>query len=136
MAKKLCELHALNEDLAEAFGTDEEQIKQWAKDHLDFSKACIAGRGAARKRLSNMLLEIATGSQVKRDKIVTIKGTPARISIKEGGRVSSAAVAALFAYYEKNNRLMDVGDPWTEFFRRLEGTCIRPKENSSSTAVV
>jgi hypothetical protein len=72
----------------------------------------------------------------KRDKIVTIKGTPARISIKEGGRVSSAAVAALFAYYEKNNRLMDVRDPWTEFFRQLEGTNIRPKENWPSTAVV
>jgi hypothetical protein len=129
IAKKLCECSCSIRDLAEAFATDEDQIKEWQKEHAEFADACDEGCAAARERLLNPILENITSC--KREKIVNIGGTPARIFVEEP-RIDVAAAVRMFIYFEQNQPRAIPESPLAALARELNGTAIRPKDTDES----
>jgi hypothetical protein len=101
VAKKLCELGATTEDLAEVFGTSVAEMDRWLGHQSDFSRACANGRIAALNKISNRLLRLATGLNVPTRRIVYFDGMAAQITVEESQSPDLEAANALLGEFRK-----------------------------------
>jgi hypothetical protein len=115
VAKKLCELGASTEDLAEVFGTSVAEMERWLGHQSDFSRACANGRIVALNNISNSLLRRASGINVTSKRFVYLDGVAAQIVIEENRAPDlQAANAVLGEFRERkevqaNNALHESG---------------------------
>ena len=101
VAKKLCELGATTEDLAEVFGVPKDETERWLRKNSDFSRACANGRIAAFNKISNILLKRATGMNITQERVVRIDGNAARIVVEETRAPDLEAAQAVVTEFRK-----------------------------------
>lgn len=73
-ARKLCELGAIDRDLAEFFGVAESTINLWKTKHAEFSESIKKAKANADARVERRLFERACGFQHPELHIVQYKG--------------------------------------------------------------
>jgi hypothetical protein len=75
-AKKLCELGAIDADLADAFAVSTRTIWRWMVQHKDFCQAVKVGKKAADDRVERALYQRAVGYSFNTVKVMQNAGTP------------------------------------------------------------
>lgn len=72
IAKKMCELGAIDIDLAEAFGVTKQTINNWKLKHPDFFDSVKLGKASVDERVKEALVHRALGYSHPEDDIRTI----------------------------------------------------------------
>ncbi|MDI1343505.1 MAG: hypothetical protein PSV22_05305 [Pseudolabrys sp.] len=140
VAKRMCVLGALNDDLAVAFNVAEDTIITWRKVHEDFFEACSEGEDLANRRVERSLHARACGYEYKVVKVMRHKGQPLRVTYLK--HVPADVPAAIF--WLVNRKPEEWGHPsklkpkvepetpnqriWREAVKGAEGTMFRPQE--------
>lgn len=75
-AYKLCQLGAIDRDLADFFGVSESTINLWKKEHPKFSESIKQSKEDLDARVERSLFERATGYSHPEDKIMQNNGEP------------------------------------------------------------
>jgi len=83
IARKLCQMGAIDKDLAEAFGVSVRAIKDWRDAHPDFAEACTIGKEAADNMVERALFHRAIGYEHPAEKIFNNNGTIVRAETVE-----------------------------------------------------
>jgi hypothetical protein len=105
VARKLCELGATTEDLAEVFATSEEDMKRLLQAKGDFSRACANGRIAAANKISNALLKHAVGMNITQRKIISLDGMAAQIVVEENRPPDLKAANAVLGDFRQRDEI-------------------------------
>jgi hypothetical protein len=83
IARKMCQMGAIDKDLAEAFGVSDRAIKDWRAAHPDFAEACAIGKEAADDMVERALFHRAIGYEHPAEKIFNNNGTIVRAETVE-----------------------------------------------------
>lgn len=105
-ARKLCQMGALDKDLAEAFDVSPLTIIKWRHAHPEFAEACAIGKEAADDMVERALFHRATGFEHPAEKIFQNNGEVIRAEYVE--RYPPDTAAAIF--WLKNRRKKDWRD--------------------------
>ena len=100
IARKMCELGATDEDLAEAFGVSDRTIQGWQVTHEDFSAAVAVGKAAVDDLVERRFYNRAIGYSFDSVKIMQYEGEPVIVPYRE--HVPPDTSAAIF--WLKNRR--------------------------------
>ena len=100
IARKMCELGATDEDLAEAFGVSDRTIQSWQVTHEDFSAAVAVGKSAADNLVERRFYNRAVGYSYDTVKVFQHHGEPVVVPYRE--HVPPDTAAAIF--WLKNRR--------------------------------
>jgi hypothetical protein len=83
MARKLCQLGAIDEEIGDFFGVTGRTIKNYRVVHADFADACRLGKEIADARVQSSLYHRAVGYSHDSEKIVTSGGRVFRVPFVE-----------------------------------------------------
>lgn len=72
-ARKLCDLGATDDELADFFGVHRATIYRWKHEHADFCDAVKTGKEVADERVERSLYQKATGYNVTEQQAVKLK---------------------------------------------------------------
>lgn len=79
----MCELGAVDADLADAFGVSIGTINAWKTRHQEFSEALKVAKGAADARVERSLYERAVGYTFESEKVFNYQGKIVRAPTRE-----------------------------------------------------
>lgn len=99
-ARKLCELGATDEEVAEFFEVSARTVYRWQTEHEAFCQALKAGKVAADERVERSLYHRAVGYTFDAEKVFQFQGEVVRAPIRE--HVPPDTTAAIF--WLKNRR--------------------------------
>jgi len=99
-AQKLCELGAIDADLADFFGVTIRCIERWACQHEEFGRARKIGKEPVDDSVEHSLLQRARGYTFESEKIMTVGGKLIRVPTRE--HVPPDVTACIF--WLKNRR--------------------------------
>jgi hypothetical protein len=99
-ARKLCELGATDEEIADFFKVSARTVYRWQAEHEEFCQALKAGKVAADDRVERSLYHRAVGYTFDSEKVFQFQGQIVRADIKE--HVPPDTTAAIF--WLKNRR--------------------------------
>src|SRR6185437_12112679 len=100
IARKMCELGATDEDLAEAFGVSDRAIQKWMVTHEEFSSAVRVGKSATDDLVERRFYNRAVGYSYDAVKVFQHQGEPVIVPYRE--HVPPDTSAAIF--WLKNRR--------------------------------
>ncbi len=138
IARKMCELGATDEDLAEALGVSERTVRTWMVLHEDFSAACRVGKQAADDLVERRFYNRAVGYAFDAVKIFMPAGATEPVYAPYREHVPPDVNAARF--WLQNRRLDQWGEepvvnhvapdesPIAKMIAACMGTGVRPKE--------
>ncbi len=93
-ARKLCELGATNEELADFFEVSIATVYRWIAQNPKFSVAVRVGKEAADERVKRSLYHKALGYTYEAEKVVIADGQPVKVTYRE--HVPPSDTAAIF----------------------------------------
>lgn len=100
-AKKLCELGATDEDLADFFNVSIRTIANWQRQHPEFLQSLKAGKEASDERVERSLYQRAVGYTFDSEKVQVLRdGKVVRVPTRE--HVAPDVTAQIF--WLKNRR--------------------------------
>lgn len=104
-AKKLCELGATDDEMADFFGVHRATFYRWKMEHEDFCDAIKVGKEMADERVERSLYQKATGYNYTEQQAIKVKVGPheERIEIVEVRRHAPAETTAGI-FWSKNRR--------------------------------
>ncbi len=138
IARKLCELGATDDDLAEALGVSERTIRTWMVTHEDFSAACRVGKQATDDLVERRFYERAVGYTYDAVKVFMPAGAVEPVYARYREHVPPDVNAARFWLQNRRpdrwreKQLVDPVTPEDSPIARMIAACmgtgIRPKE--------
>ncbi len=139
IARKLCELGATDDDLAEALGVSERTIRTWMVTHEDFSAACRVGKQAADDLVERRFYNRAVGYTYEAEKVFMPAGAPEPVYASYREHVPPDVNAGRFwlqkrrpdQWGEKQSTDQFAGgdSPIAKMIAACSGTGFRPKED-------
>lgn len=107
-AKKLCELGATDQELADFFEVDVRTVYRWKHDHEDFCQALKSGKDSADERVERSLYQRAIGYEQDEVKIFMPGGASEPVYAPFRAKVAPDVTAAIF--WLKNRRSQEWRD--------------------------
>jgi hypothetical protein len=109
-ARKLCELGATDDELADFFETHRSTIYRWKHDHSEFCDAIKTGKVAADERVERSLYQKATGYEITEQQAIKVKvGGEEKVEVVDIHKhIPADTTAAIF--WLKNRRKEDWRD--------------------------
>lgn len=104
-AKKLCQLGATDQELADFFEVDVRTIYRWKHDHDEFCQALKGGKDIADERVERSLYQRAIGYEQEEVKIFMPGGAAEPVYAPFRAKVAPDVTAAIF--WLKNRRAAD-----------------------------
>lgn len=101
-AKKLCELGATDQELANFFGVDVRTIHNWKHAHAEFFHSIKAAKDAADERVERSLYQRAIGYEQEEVKIFMPSGAEQPVYAPFTAKIAPDTTAAIF--WLKNRR--------------------------------
>lgn len=83
IARKMCEMGATDQELAEAFDVDSFTIRRWQVTHTDFCAAVKLGVADCDDRVERSFYQRAVGYSYKATKIMQYEGSPIKVDYVE-----------------------------------------------------
>lgn len=108
IAKKLCDLGATDQEIADTFDVDVRTIYRWKHDHPDFCQALKMGKDIADERVERSLYQKAIGYEQEAVKIFMPSGAEEPVYAPFREKVAPDTTAAIF--WLKNRRSQDWRD--------------------------
>lgn len=105
-ARKLCELGAIDADLARFFEINLRTVRYWRAQHPEFAEACKIGKAPADDRVERSLYQRACGHSYMAQKVVVAAGVAQVVDYREDCPPDVAACI----FWLKNRR----GDEWRD----------------------
>lgn len=107
-ARKICELGATDQEIADFFDVDVRTIYRWKHDHDEFCQALKAGKDVADERVERSLYQKAIGYEQDEVKIFMPSGAKKPVYAEFRAKVAPDTTAAIF--WLKNRR----GERWRD----------------------
>lgn len=107
-ARKICELGATDQEIADFFEVDVRTVYRWKHDHDGFCQALKAGKAAADERVERSLYQKAIGYEQDEVKIFMPAGAESPVYAPFRAKVAPDTTAAIF--WLKNRRSQDWRD--------------------------
>lgn len=107
-AKKICELGATDQEIADFFNVDVRTIYRWKHDHDEFCQALKAGKDIADERVERSLYQKAIGYEQDEVKIFMPSGAEEPVYAPFRAKIAPDTTAAIF--WLKNRRSQDWRD--------------------------
>ena len=107
-ARKICELGATDQEIADFFGVDVRTIYRWKHDHDEFCQALKAGKDIADERVERSLYQKAIGYEQDEVKIFMPSGAEKPVYAEFRAKIAPDTTAAIF--WLKNRRSQDWRD--------------------------
>ena len=107
-ARKICELGATDQELADFFEVDVRTIYRWKHDHDEFCQALKIGKDVADERVERSLYQKAIGYEQDEVKIFMPRGAEEPVYAPFRAKIAPDTTAAIF--WLKNRRGADWRD--------------------------
>lgn len=107
-ARKICELGATDQEIADFFEVDVRTIYRWKHDHDEFCQALKAGKDIADERVERSLYQKAIGYEQDEVKIFMPAQAKAPVYAPYRAKIAPDTTAAIF--WLKNRRSQDWRD--------------------------
>lgn len=107
-ARKVCELGATDQEIADFFGVDVRTIYRWKHDHDEFCQALKAGKSVADERVERSLYQKAIGYEQEEVKIFMPGGADKPVYAPYRAKIAPDTTAAIF--WLKNRRAQEWRD--------------------------
>lgn len=107
-ARKICELGATDQEIADFFEVDVRTIYRWKHDHDEFCQALKAGKDIADERVERSLYQKAIGYEQDEVKIFMPAQAEAPVYAPYRAKIAPDTTAAIF--WLKNRRSQDWRD--------------------------
>lgn len=107
-ARKICELGATDQEIADFFKVDVRTIYRWKHDHDEFCQALKSGKAVADERVERSLYQKAIGYEQEEVKIFMPAGAESPVYAPYRAKVSPDTTAAIF--WLKNRRSQEWRD--------------------------
>lgn len=107
-ARKICELGATDQEIADFFKVEVRTIYRWKHDHDEFCQALKAGKSVADERVERSLYQKAVGYEQDEVKIFMPAGAEKPVYAEFRAKVAPDTTAAIF--WLKNRRSQDWRD--------------------------
>lgn len=107
-ARKICELGATDQEIADFFDVDVRTIYRWKHDHDEFCQALKAGKDVADERVERSLYQKAIGYEQDEVKIFMPSGAAEPVYAPFRAKIAPDTTAAIF--WLKNRRGADWRD--------------------------
>lgn len=101
-ARKLCQLGATDQEIADFFEVEVRTIYRWKADHDDFCQALKAGKAIADERVERSLYQKAIGYEQEEVKIFMPAGAEGPVYAPYRAKLAPDTTAAIF--WLKNRR--------------------------------
>ena len=136
-ARKICELGATDQEIADFFDVDVRTIYRWKHDYPEFCQALKAGKDVADERVERSLYQKATGYEQDEVKIFMPSGAPEPVYAPFRAKIAPDTTAAIFwlknrkpAEWRDMSRTEHVGpDGGPIAFERIERVIIDPAKD-------
>lgn len=107
-AKKLCNLGATDQEIADFFNVDVRTVYRWKHDHDEFCQALKGGKEIADERVERSLYQRAIGYEQDEVKIFMPSGASEPVYAPFRAKIAPDTTAAIF--WLKNRRSQDWRD--------------------------
>jgi len=107
-ARKICELGATDQEIADFFGIDVRTVYRWKHDYPEFCHALKAGKDIADERVERSLYQKAIGYEQDEVKIFMPGGASEPVYAPFRAKIAPDTTAAIF--WLKNRRSQDWRD--------------------------
>jgi hypothetical protein len=91
IARKMAQLGAIDEDLAEAFGVNLSTILNWKRAHPEFAQTLKEAKDQVDSKVETSLLRRALGFSYTAEKVVVVQGKPTVVQYTEHSLPSDTA---------------------------------------------
>lgn len=125
--KKLCELGATDQEIADFFDVDVRTIYRWKHDHDEFCQAMAMGKSVADERVERSLYQRAIGYEQDDVKIFMPANAPAPVYAPYRAKVAPDVAAAIF--WLKNRRRDEWRDKLDHEHTGKDGAALVPVIN-------